>query len=237
MYLISAGVIELCYMGMKVWRSAVVKIKAGRAENLGKVSRARFYDRFFIIHISLGKYGIMEVATQSAEALKRQIATTEEELKRLKEQLAVVEAQSSIEKAVDGFELGAGPVTTGKWPLELEEYKRYGRQMIVPNIGIQGGVPRSYFKIRLADRNPGQLRLKAASVLIVGAGGLGCPAAAYVAGAGVGTLGIVDGDTVETSNLHRQILHNMAKVGMKKVDSAVELLTSYRTLYPFLPRS
>jgi adenylyltransferase/sulfurtransferase len=79
----------------------------------------------------------------------------------------------------------------------------------------------------LADRTPGQLRLKAASVLIVGAGGLGCPAAAYIAGAGVGTLGIVDGDTVETSNLHRQILHNTAKVGTKKVDSAVEFLTSY----------
>jgi adenylyltransferase/sulfurtransferase len=94
-----------------------------------------------------------------------------------------------------------------------------------------------HFKIRLADRTSGQLRLKAASVLIVGAGGLGCPAAAYVAGAGVGTLGTVDGDTVEVSNLHRQILHNTAKVGMKKVESAVEFLASYCTLYPFLPHS
>jgi adenylyltransferase/sulfurtransferase len=81
----------------------------------------------------------MDAATQSAESLERQIATTEEELKRLKEQLAVVEAQSSIEQAVDGLNLGASSVTTGKWPLGLEEYKRYGRQMIVPNIGIQGG--------------------------------------------------------------------------------------------------
>jgi adenylyltransferase/sulfurtransferase len=69
--------------------------------------------------------------------------------------------------------------------------------------------------------------LKAAAVLIVGAGGLGCPAAAYIAGAGVGTIGIVDGDVVETSNLHRQILHSTAKVGMKKVESAIEFLTSY----------
>jgi adenylyltransferase/sulfurtransferase len=179
----------------------------------------------------------MDAATQSAEALKKQIATTEEQLKRLKEQLVAVEAQSSIGKAVDGLELGAGPVTTGKWPLELEEYKRYGRQMIVSNIGIQGGFSVRHFKIRLADRTSGQLRLKAASVLIVGAGGLGCPAAAYVAGAGVGTLGTVDGDTVEVSNLHRQILHNTAKVGMKKVESAVEFLASYCTLYPFLPHS
>jgi adenylyltransferase/sulfurtransferase len=181
----------------------------------------------------------MDAATQSAEALKRQIAATEEELKRLKEQLAVVEAQSSTEEAVDGLKLGAtrSPVTTGKWPLGLEEYKRYGRQMIVPHIGIQGGYSCSYFRIHFADRTLGQLRLKAASVLIVGAGGLGCPAAAYIAGAGVGTLGIADGDTVETSNLHRQILHSTAKVGITKVDSAVEFLTSYCTLCPFLPHN
>jgi adenylyltransferase/sulfurtransferase len=73
----------------------------------------------------------------------------------------------------------------------------------------------------------GQLRLKAAKVLIVGAGGLGCPAAAYIAGAGVGTIGIVDGDVVETSNLHRQILHSTSKVGMKKVDSAIEFLRTF----------
>ncbi len=80
----------------------------------------------------------MDAATQSAEALKKQIATMEEQLKRLKEQLIAVEAQSSIENTLGGLGLGGGPVTTGKWPLELEEYKRYGRQMIVPNIGIQG---------------------------------------------------------------------------------------------------
>lgn len=65
----------------------------------------------------------------------------------------------------------------------------------------------------------GQLRLKSTSVLIVGVGGLGCPAAAYLAGAGIGTLGLVDGDTVEESNLHRQILHG-DHVGMNKAKSA-----------------
>ncbi|PMD39531.1 molybdenum cofactor synthesis protein-like protein [Hyaloscypha variabilis F] len=148
----------------------------------------------------------MDQATKSAETLRRQIAATEEELSRLREQLAVIENEEV--QNLKGLSLEEGPVTR-KWPLELEEYKRYGRQMIVPNIGIQG-----------------QLRLKAASVLIVGAGGLGCPAAAYIAGAGVGTIGIVDGDVVETSNLHRQILHSTAKVGMKKVDSAISFLTS-----------
>ena len=176
----------------------------------------------------------MDVVTQHAEALRRQIVATEEELRSLKEQLAGVEAQNSVEKAFDGVSLQEPrPVTQGKWPLSAEEYKRYGRQMIVPNIGIQGQFF-SNFIWHLAYKNVGQLRLKAASVLIVGAGGLGCPAAAYIAGAGVGTIGIVDGDAVETSNLHRQILHSTSKVGIKKVDSAIEFLTSYVWPSPFL---
>ncbi len=81
----------------------------------------------------------MDQATQSAHALREQIAATEKELSRLKEQLASVEAQSSIENAFDGVSLERlKPVTQSKWPLFEEEYKRYGRQMIVPNIGIQG---------------------------------------------------------------------------------------------------
>jgi adenylyltransferase/sulfurtransferase len=75
--------------------------------------------------------------------------------------------------------------------------------------------------------HPGQLRLRNAKVLVVGAGGLGCPAAAYLAGAGVSTLGLVDGDTVETSNLHRQIAHSTGRVGMSKVESAVAYLKEY----------
>lgn len=73
----------------------------------------------------------------------------------------------------------------------------------------------------------GQVRLKYARVLLVGVGGLGCPAAAYLAGAGVGTIGLVDHDTVEVSNLHRQILHSTAGVGMGKVDSAIKSLRRY----------
>jgi len=72
----------------------------------------------------------------------------------------------------------------------------------------------------------GQLKLRQSKVLVVGMGGLGCPAAAYLAGAGVCTLGLIDGDVVEESNLHRQILHSTAKVGMTKVDSAMVALSS-----------
>lgn len=71
----------------------------------------------------------------------------------------------------------------------------------------------------------GQLKLKNARVLIVGLGGLGCPAAMYLAGAGVGELGLVDGDTVELSNLHRQVLHASDTVGWQKTSSAVRFLS------------
>ena len=71
------------------------------------------------------------------------------------------------------------------------------------------------------------MRLSKAKVLLVGAGGLGCPAAAYLAGSGVGVLGLVDGDEVEVSNLHRQVAHSTSRVGMKKVDSAIKFLREY----------
>lgn len=89
-----------------------------------------------------------------------------------------------------------------EWPLTLDEYERYGRQLLVPEISLLG-----------------QQRLRAAHVLVVGCGGLGCPAVAYLAGAGVGTLGLVDGDVVEKSNLHRQVMHSEKRVGMLKVRS------------------
>ena len=88
-----------------------------------------------------------------------------------------------------------------------EQLERYSRHIILPQIGGKG-----------------QEKLLASKVLIVGAGGLGSPAALYLAAAGVGTLGIMDGDVVDTSNLQRQILHATKDVGQLKVESAKETL-------------
>ena len=87
--------------------------------------------------------------------------------------------------------------------LTREELARYARHLVLPEVGREG-----------------QERIKAARVLLVGAGGLGSPAALYLAAAGVGTLGIVDPDVVDVTNLQRQILHGTAGVGAPKVDSA-----------------
>src|ERR1700744_2193270 len=87
--------------------------------------------------------------------------------------------------------------------LSVDEVKRYSRHLIIPDVGMTG-----------------QKRLKNAKVLVVGAGGLGSPALLYLAAAGVGTLGIVDFDTVDESNLQRQIIHGISDVGKSKAASA-----------------
>jgi adenylyltransferase/sulfurtransferase len=89
--------------------------------------------------------------------------------------------------------------------LSRAEIERYARHIVLADVG-----------------GPGQQKLKAARVLVVGAGGLGAPVIQYLAAAGVGTLGIVDDDTVSLSNLQRQVIHPTAAVGMGKVESAAE---------------
>jgi adenylyltransferase/sulfurtransferase len=87
--------------------------------------------------------------------------------------------------------------------LTTDQIERYSRQIMVPDLGGKG-----------------QLRLRQARVLVIGAGGLGSPAAYYLAAAGIGTLGIIDPDRAELSNLNRQILHASGDIGQAKVDSA-----------------
>src|SRR6201988_4979876 len=89
--------------------------------------------------------------------------------------------------------------------LSKDEVLRYSRHLIMPEVGMEG-----------------QLKLKQAKVLLIGAGGLGSPLALYLAAAGVGTLGMVDFDVVDFTNLQRQVIHTTADVGRKKLDSAAE---------------
>jgi molybdopterin/thiamine biosynthesis adenylyltransferase/rhodanese-related sulfurtransferase len=98
--------------------------------------------------------------------------------------------------------------------LSNDEILRYSRHLIMPEVGMEG-----------------QQKLKAARVLCIGAGGLGSPLALYLTAAGVGTLGIVDFDVVDYTNLQRQIIHTTADVGRKKLDSAADKL---KAINPFL---
>jgi len=93
--------------------------------------------------------------------------------------------------------------------LTTDDLARYSRHLILPEVGMEG-----------------QQRLKAAKVLCVGTGGLGSPLALYLAAAGIGTLGLVDFDVVDASNLQRQIIHSTKDIGRKKLDSAAEKLTA-----------
>jgi adenylyltransferase/sulfurtransferase len=92
--------------------------------------------------------------------------------------------------------------------LTKEEMKRYMKQVILDDIGING-----------------QIKLKQAKVAVIGAGGLGCPVLQYLTAMGVGTIGLIDFDTVDESNLHRQVLYTSDNVGQKKVEVAFQKLS------------
>ncbi len=93
--------------------------------------------------------------------------------------------------------------------LTAEQRERYSRHLLLPEVGAEG-----------------QQKLLDAKVLLLGAGGLGSPAALYLAAAGVGTLGIVDNDEVDLSNLQRQVIHSSERIGVPKVDSAEQTITA-----------
>ena len=105
------------------------------------------------------------------------------------------------------------PLVEPSAPLSHDEVERYARHVLIPDVGMEG-----------------QRRLTNARVLVVGAGGLGSPALIYLAAAGVGTIGVVDADLVETSNLQRQVVHGVEDVGRLKTESAQESVASINPL-------
>jgi molybdopterin/thiamine biosynthesis adenylyltransferase/rhodanese-related sulfurtransferase/molybdopterin converting factor small subunit len=131
------------------------------------------------------------------------IYVNDEDIRYLqKEETALGEKETiSIIPSVAGG--GDAAVATPLPTLEQEEVARYSRHLILPEVGLEG-----------------QRKLKAASVLCVGAGGLGSPVLLYLAAAGIGRIGIVDFDVVDLSNLQRQVLHGTSDIGRKKLDSA-----------------
>lgn len=112
----------------------------------------------------------------------------------------------SMAKGINGW-MEAGYEVVSDSELTPDQLTRYSRHLMLKEVGMEG-----------------QLQLLKAKVLLIGAGGLGCPAALYLAAAGVGTLGIIDSDKVDLTNLQRQILHGLADVGRPKTESAKEAI-------------
>jgi len=113
----------------------------------------------------------------------------------------------------------APPIEMSPDKFSETELDRYARHVVLREIG-----------------GPGQKALKKAKVLVIGAGGLGSPALQYLAAAGVGTIGVIDDDVVENTNLQRQVIHNDERIGMPKVQSAFEAMTAqnpFVTVHPY----
>ena len=144
------------------------------------------------------------------------IYVNDEDIRYLEKEATPVKADDTISiiPSVAGGAPASAEAAAGKPAVALpeltnEEIKRYSRHLIMPEVGVEA-----------------QKKLKASKVLCIGAGGLGSPAAMYLAAAGVGTLGIVDFDTVDFSNLQRQILHGTPDVGRSKLASAKDRLNA-----------
>jgi len=112
----------------------------------------------------------------------------------------------SMAKGINGWEKGGYEVVSDS-KLTPDQLTRYSRNLLLKDVGMEG-----------------QVQFLKAKVLLVGAGGLGCPAGLYLAAAGVGTIGIIDSDKVDLTNLQRQILHGLADVGRPKTESAKEAI-------------
>jgi sulfur-carrier protein adenylyltransferase/sulfurtransferase len=182
-----------------------------------------FTDKLDVVEIEGATVGeLLENLTARYDGLKQHLFTSEgrmrsfvnvyvndEDIRYLQKHETPVAAGDTV--SIIPSVAGGAPVASARRPevgtLSAEEVRRYSRHLILPEVGMDG-----------------QRALKGAKVLCIGAGGLGSPAAMYLAAAGVGTIGIVDFDVVDTSNLQRQLLHGTADVGRPKLASAKDRL-------------
>ena len=153
----------------------------------------------------VGQYGDLRRHLYNEDGRLRSfvnIYVNDEDIRHLDREQTALSAGDTI-SIVPSVAGGSGSAVRDAEELTREEVQRYSRHLIMPEVGVDG-----------------QRKLKAARVLCVGAGGLGAPAAMYLAAAGVGTLGIVDFDVVDASNLHRQIIYGTPDVGKRKLEAA-----------------
>jgi len=154
------------------------------------------------------------------ETLRLALSSKSDEVEKLKR---------ILNKNLPNWEASSGKMPTivdskatlkplSKTRLTKGDIERYSRQLILPELRVGG-----------------QENLKASSALVVGCGGLGCPAAAYLAGAGVGRIGVIDHDTVEVSNLHRQVLHTQSRIGVSKAASLAASLAEINSSIEVVP--
>jgi sulfur-carrier protein adenylyltransferase/sulfurtransferase len=158
----------------------------------------------------VGQYGDLRRHLYNEDGRLRSfvnIYVNDEDIRHLDREQTALSAGDTI-SIVPSVAGGSGAAVDAP-ELTREEVQRYSRHLIMPEVGVDG-----------------QRKLKAARVLCVGAGGLGAPAAMYLAAAGVGTLGLVDFDAVDASNLHRQVIYDTTDVGKRKLEAARHRLTA-----------
>eukprot|EP00088_Acartia_fossae_P037615 TRINITY_DN3880_c0_g1_i4.p1 TRINITY_DN3880_c0_g1~~TRINITY_DN3880_c0_g1_i4.p1 ORF type:complete len:466 (-),score=72.43 TRINITY_DN3880_c0_g1_i4:261-1616(-) len=158
----------------------------------------------------------MESLQEELSELKKKLAEKDALIEVLKERLKVYETEKEI--TATKLPLANDKVDIVEEKLTNDEVARFSRQIILPDFRVKG-----------------QQKLKKSRVLVVGCGGLGCPSAVFLAGAGVGTIGLVDFDTVDISNLHRQIMHSTTRVGELKCVSLAKSLHALNPNLQYLP--
>ncbi len=164
-----------------------------------------------LLQALVGKYGDLRRHLYNDDGKLRSfvnVYVNDEDIRHLDREKTALKAGDTI-SIVPSVAGGSDAAVHEAPELTREEVQRYSRHLIMPEVGMDG-----------------QRKLKAGSVVCVGAGGLGSPAAMYLAAAGIGTLGIIDFDTVDASNLHRQIIYGTADVGRRKLEASGERIAS-----------